>query len=71
MSSRNDVNAKKSGGFKNYWKSVRSEIRKVKWPSKKDLMNYTLVVLTTCVVLTLVIWGLDVLFQSLLKLIIN
>lgn len=71
MSSRNDVNAKKSGGAKNYWKSVKAEIRKVNWPSKKDLFNYTLVVIVTCVLLTLVIWGLDLLFQSLLKLVIN
>jgi len=71
MSSRNDVNAKKPGGVKNYWKSVKSEIRKVNWPSKKDLLNYTLVVIATCVLLTLVIWGLDVLFQTLLKLVIN
>lgn len=71
MSSRNDVNAKKTGSIKGYWKSVKSEIRKVNWPTKKELTNYTIVVVVTSVMLTLIVWGLDKLFESLLKLIIN
>lgn len=71
MSSRNDVNAKKTGSLKNYWKSVKAEIRKVNWPTRKELTSYTIVVVVTSVLLTLIVWGLDKLFESLLKLIIN
>ena len=38
---------------KNYFKGVRSELKKVNWPTKKELTNYTIVVFTTTLALTL------------------
>ena len=38
---------------------VRSELRKVAWPNRKELVNYTIVVLVTSIVLTLLVWGMD------------
>ncbi len=54
----------------NYFKGVRSELKKVNWPSKKELTNYTVVVLATTFAMTLVIWGLDLIFQNLVALIV-
>lgn len=55
---------------KNYFKGVRSELKKVNWPTKKELTNYTIVVLSTTLALTIVIWGLDFIFKGLLTVIV-
>ena len=38
---------------------VRSELRKVAWPSRKEVASYTVVVLVTSFVLTMLVWGMD------------
>jgi preprotein translocase subunit SecE len=47
----------KIGGF---LKKVRLELRKVNWPSRKDLQSYTIVVLITVAVLITFIGIIDV-----------
>lgn len=69
MSNR-DEKPKFSIRAKNYFKGVKAELKKVNWPSKKELSNYTIVVLTTTLALTLVIWGLDFVFKGLLSVIV-
>ena len=52
-----------------FLREVRSEIRKVNWPNRSEVINYSLVVLFTVVFLTVVIGLLDWLFSvSLLEL---
>jgi preprotein translocase subunit SecE len=70
MSNRENEKPKFSVRAKNYFKGVRAELRKVNWPTKKELTNYTVVVLATTFAMTLVIWGLDLIFQNLIKLIV-
>ncbi len=43
---------------------VRSELRKVAWPSRDETINYSIIVLFTIVVLGSMIYGLDWLFSS-------
>ena len=60
--------------FKNIAKFFRdtfSEMKKVVWPSKKQIINNTLVVLVVVVVAALLIFGLDALFGFLLKLLLS
>lgn len=49
-------------GFRQFLSEVRSELGKVVWPSKSELVNYSIVVLITIVVLTAMIAGFDWLF---------
>lgn len=42
-----------------FLREVRSELKKVNWPDRKELVNYTIVVLATTTVLTLLVWGMD------------
>jgi preprotein translocase subunit SecE len=42
-----------------FLREVRSELRKVAWPNRKELTSYTIVVLVTTLVLTMLIWGFD------------
>ncbi len=67
-------NAKKNGIFARMAKSVRatkSELKKVVWPTKKQLINNTLIVIAALIIVGLIIFGLDSLFISLSKLILK
>ena len=70
MSNRDNEKPKFLTRVKNYFKGVRSEMKKVNWPTRKELQNYTIVVLATTFALTIVIWGLDLIFRGLLTVIV-
>jgi len=42
-----------------FMREVRTELRKVAWPHRKELVSYTVVVLVVTTVLTLIIFGMD------------
>ena len=62
---------RKRGGLREYFKGVRVETKKVVWPTRKELLSYTLVVIFTCAFFGLAIWGIDTGFLALLQLIFN
>lgn len=47
-----------------YLRDVRNELRKVNWPSRAELRNYSVVVLITLVVMIALIFILDFLFSE-------
>ncbi|KIL38393.1 preprotein translocase subunit SecE [Gordoniibacillus kamchatkensis] len=47
------------------------ELKKVKWPSRKELISYTLVVLTTVVFVTVYFYVLDLGISGLVRLFIK
>ena len=49
----------KKGGFKEYFKGVKIEMKKVVWPTKKELGSFTVVVIATCAVFALGFWLID------------
>jgi len=69
-----DTAVAKKGFFartKDYFKGVFTEMKKVSWPSKKDLYKYTLVVIVVCAAFALLFWLLDTAFLALLGLIVK
>jgi preprotein translocase subunit SecE len=46
-----------------FLKEVRSELRKVAWPNRKEVTSYTIVVLVTTLVLVAIVWGMDEVFR--------
>ena len=48
-----------------FYRSVKSEIKKVTWPTRKDVWNYTLVVLAMCAFSAITIGLLDTVFKFL------
>ncbi|SHH87734.1 preprotein translocase subunit SecE [Caloranaerobacter azorensis DSM 13643] len=58
----------KIGGF---FKGVKAELKKVSWPNKKQLVNYTTVVLVSCGLMALLVWLLDTIAHQLLKFILG
>ena len=49
---------RKRTGIRQFLKEVRQELKKVLWPTRRELVTYTIVVLTTYV------FGLDVVFSK-------
>ena len=45
--------------FRKYLKEVRSELKKVNWPSRQELQTYTIVVFGMTTVLTLIVFAMD------------
>ncbi len=60
--------AKKQSGVAKYFKDLRSEIKKVTWPSWGKVVNNTAVVLVGMCVSAVVVWGIDSILTALLKL---
>ncbi|NMB04113.1 MAG: preprotein translocase subunit SecE [Tissierellia bacterium] len=50
---------------KNYLRGVRSELRKVTWPTRKELINYTLIVIVLTVALAMIIGLFDLFWNQL------
>lgn len=50
---------KKRVGPRQFLREVRQELKKVAWPSRRELFAYTIVVLVTVVVLTSLVFGFD------------
>lgn len=68
MSTR--ANAKEKGRFKAYFKGVRSELRKVNWPNKQELINHTGIVILISIIVALIVWALDLIIHQVLSFII-
>jgi preprotein translocase subunit SecE len=56
---------RKRTGARQFLKEVRQELKKVLWPTRQELVTYTIVVLVTVIVMTSYVFGLDVVFSRL------
>ena len=54
-------------GFIDYLRDVRAELRHVSWPSRKQAINYTIIVLIISIGTGLFLGFLDFAFSSVLK----
>ena len=61
------VKTKKKGRLKEYFKGVKTELKKVVWPTRKELYKYTVVVLLVCAFFALLFWLLDTFFLAILE----
>jgi len=57
---------RKIGELKSFFAEVRSELKKVTWPSQGEVKNTTVVVILTTVFFGFYLWGLDVVFTQLM-----
>jgi preprotein translocase subunit SecE len=58
------VERRSGKGARTFLREVRQELGKVIWPTRQELVTYTVVVLVTVVVLTTYVFGLDALFSK-------
>lgn len=68
------TNTKKDSSIKRlgkFLKAVRSELKKVIWPSRSELVNNTIIVIVSVVLVIFGLWILDSIFGFVLNLIIG
>jgi preprotein translocase subunit SecE len=58
---------KEKRDWKEYFRGIKTEIKKVVWPTKQELGQYTLVVICTCAFFALLFWAVDTGFLAVLK----
>jgi len=51
-----------------FLREVRAELRRVNWPSRQQIVSYTVVVLVLSLVLTTFVWGVD---EGIRRIVIN
>lgn len=70
---KKETKAKKVGLFKsiiNFFKGVKSEMSKVTWPNKKDMVKYTIASLVFIIFFALFFYGIEVLMAWLKSIIV-
>lgn len=71
MSTPANTNKDKSKSISRFFKGVKSELKKVNWPNRKELTKHTTIVVGTCIVATCILWVLDTAFGFGLNLILK
>lgn len=61
-------NKKKKNAGKSFLSGVKVEMKKVIWPTKKELINYTVMVIVATIVVMVIIGVADGVFSQLFKL---
>ena len=65
--SQKQTQKKEKRSLKEYLKGVRLEMKKVVWPTQKELGQYTALVLVACSFFALAFWAIDTGFLAALK----
>jgi preprotein translocase subunit SecE len=58
------------GNFFSFFGDSWNELKKVRWPSRKELVSYTIVVLVTVLVVTIYFWVADIIISQLVELVV-
>ena len=56
--------------LKTFFVEVRSELKKVTWPSRQEVYSTTIVVIFTSVLFGFYLWGLDLVFSRAMSLVL-
>lgn len=54
-----------------YFRDMKGEIKKVVWPSKKQVINNTMIVIVVVIIASLVIGGFDAILSQIVNLLFN
>ncbi|MBQ1907778.1 MAG: preprotein translocase subunit SecE [Firmicutes bacterium] len=71
MANTNAAAPQKKGRLSEYFKGVRTELKKVVWPTRKETQKYTLIVLVVCAAFALLFWLMDTGILAILEQILN
>ena len=56
------ANTASGGGARRFLREVKTELKRVTWPKRQQLIAYTIVVLVTVIIISFIIWALDTAF---------
>lgn len=65
------VEKKEKTGLFGYFRETKSELKRVTWPTRKELFRNTGVVLAVVIFSTLAIWGIDTVLSGALALLLK
>ncbi len=68
---KKNIFARVFGAIGKFFRDLLAEVKKVVWPSKKQVLNNTAVVLAVCVVCGVVLFGIDSVFAFLIRLLVR
>ncbi|HEY3054184.1 MAG TPA: preprotein translocase subunit SecE [Thermoanaerobaculia bacterium] len=51
---------------RDFWRDTNSEMRKVTWPTRNEVVGTTVVVLVATIVFAVYLWGCDVIFYKMI-----
>jgi len=71
MSNKKSRFMKRINGILNYFKDVKLELKRVVWPTRKQVIQNTATVLVVCLLVGSIIWFGDWVFSFLPKLIVG
>ena len=57
----------KKSGFKEYFRGVRTEMKKVVWPTRKEVANYFSITLLVCAIMSAIIAVYDLFFNWIMR----
>lgn len=60
--------AKKKGRIRSYFSGVRTELRRVQWPSRPELINYSVAAIVMLIVVGVIVYVVDLGFVNLFRL---
>ena len=66
-----DKNAVQSNSLSKYVRETRGELRKVTWPTRKEAMRLTWIVLAVTAAFAGFLWAFDALFSNALRLLLE
>ncbi len=66
MASQNTTVQK--GGITSFFRGVKQEMKKVQWPTKQELVRYTIIVFITVIFISFIIMAVDFVFMEIFKL---
>ncbi len=52
------------GGVKEFWRDTTTEMKKVTWPARQEVVGTTVVVIVATVVFAVFLWGCDIVFYK-------
>lgn len=50
-----------------WWREMKSELKKVVWPTPKQIVNNTVVALVVIIIAAIVVWGFDEIAQLIVR----
>ena len=65
MAKKENIKPKKEEKNKrHFWKDFKAELKRVVWPTPKQLVNNTTAVITIVIVVGIIVFGLDLVFET-------
>jgi preprotein translocase subunit SecE len=62
---------KKENRIVKYFREARAEMRKVTWPTRQEALHLTGIVLAVTIVMSILLWVLDILFSGVVSTLIG